>query len=127
MISFSEEIDILRKEFDYLFDEGKFKIIDKKEFRRSHYFIGLESDLYTYRIKFLRELSPRWGMFIGTKTSQFQDGLKAWRPVEKVVNKLGVMIDFSALRELSYSEQVKQSLEILAKEIKPVFSKIRLE
>lgn len=125
--TFSEELEVLQKEFDYLFSIYKFKMVYKKEYRIDHYSLGLESPGCDYRIKFERELAPRWGMFIGEVTSQFSGGLNMWCPIEKVTAKLGLKLDYGKLNGAPYYKQVLGSLEVLGLTLKPIFNQISVD
>ncbi|MBE0669349.1 MAG: hypothetical protein IH588_02070 [Anaerolineales bacterium] len=123
MNTFQDEIGFVMEDFGFLFTEFDYKITYRKEFRRDHYCIGLTSNSCGLRIKFERELAPRWGVFIGTSL-EFDGPLGNWIPVEKALNSLDVHVDYSELREKKYYEQVHGSLKILAKTIRPIFGKL---
>jgi hypothetical protein len=127
MSTFLEELEVLQKEFDYLFSIYKFKIIYKKEYRADHYSLGLESPNCDYRIKFERELAPRWGMFVGETSSQFFEDLNKWHPIEKVIAKLNLKLDYSKLSGAPYYTQVKGSLEVLGSTLRPIFNKVKAD
>lgn len=124
MSDFQDELQFISEVFWFLFIDFGYKISYTKETRKDHYCIGLTSDSSTLRIKFERELAPRWGVFIGNGLS-FDGPLGKWIPVEKALTSLNVYVDYSELREKKYYEQVRGSLHILANAIKPVFSDLK--
>lgn len=124
MNTFQDEIQFVMGDFEFLFTNFDYKISYMKEFRKDHYCIGLTSNACELRIKFERELAPRWGVFIGN-SMDFDGSLKNWMPIEKALLSLNVHVDFSELLGVGYYEQVRGSLRILAKTIMPVFDKLK--
>ncbi len=124
MNTFQDEIQFVVEDFDFLFTDFNYQISYRKELRRDHYCLGLTSNTGELRIKFERELAPRWGVFIGNNLD-FDVPLENWIPVEKALLSLNVRVDYSELRGKKYYEQVRGSLKIQAKAIMPIFDKLK--
>jgi len=124
MLSFQNELDLIKQEFIFLFSEYDYVIVYKKKYREDHYSIGLESPLVNCRIWFGRERSPRWGMFLGNRQTPFNDSINDWTFVTKILSNLGCKPNYNDLKNKPYYEQVRNSIEILAQTVEPVFDQI---
>jgi hypothetical protein len=113
-----EFTSMIKKHFNYLFDDYGFQVTYTKEFCSDHSSVGLESS--HFRMLFHQERGG-FSILVGTLDAPFDSEMNGWVSIYNLMAYLLKReIDWSMLDNIPYSERVNIMLAVTAKEFAPL-------